>query len=77
MASGYIAGGAIAGILYAFIAAVPFMANINEKIDKFAEHNPFMSNASADLLSCIPFIILCGLLTLVGREMLLAPKRKA
>jgi hypothetical protein len=77
MASGYIAGGAIAGILYALIAAVPFMESINGKIDKLAEHNPFISNPSADLLSCIPFIILCTLLMLVGREMLLAPKRKA
>ena len=77
MASGYIAGGAIAGILIAFMAGVPFMANFNTKLDKLAEHNPFISNPSADLLSCIPFIILCGLLMLVGREMLLAPKRKA
>ena len=53
------------------------MANLNAMIDKFAEHNRFISSPNADLLSCIPFIILCGLLTLVGREMLLAPKRKA
>jgi putative OPT family oligopeptide transporter len=77
MASGYIAGGAIAGILIAFMAGVPFMAGFNDKIDKFAAGNPFVSSANADVWSCIPFIILCLLLTLVGREMLLAPKKNA
>jgi len=75
MASGYIAGGAIAGILIAFMAGVPFMANFNKSLDKFAESNPFVSGGSADLLSCIPFVILVGLLYLVGREVLLAPKQ--
>jgi len=74
MASGYIAGGAIAGILIAFIAGVPFMADFNSKLDKMAEANPFVSSANADMLSCIPFLILMGLLYLVGREVLLAPK---
>src|SRR3954469_16915215 len=78
MASGYIAGGAIAGILIAFMAGVPFMANFNDKLDKLAATNPFVSGANADLMSCIPFVILIVLLYLVGREVLLAPKtRKA
>jgi putative OPT family oligopeptide transporter len=78
MASGYIAGGAIAGILIAFMAGVPFMAEFNDKLDKWAGANPFVSGASADLLSCIPFVILIVVLYLVGREVLLAPKtRKA
>jgi len=78
MASGYIAGGAIAGILIAFMAGVPFMANFNDRLDKFAATNRFVTGANADLLSCIPFIVLIVLLYLVGREMLLAPKtRKA
>ncbi|HEV7428616.1 MAG TPA: oligopeptide transporter, OPT family [Thermoanaerobaculia bacterium] len=74
MASGYIAGGAIAGILIAFMAGVPFMANFNDKLDKFASTNPFVSGANADLMSCIPFVVLIVLLYLVGREVLLAPK---
>jgi uncharacterized oligopeptide transporter (OPT) family protein len=78
MASGYIAGGAIAGILIAFMAGVPFMANFNDKLDKWAGTNPFVSGGHADLMSCIPFIVLIVLLYLVGREALLAPKtRKA
>jgi len=75
MASGYIAGGAIAGILIAFMAGVPFMADFNTKLDKLAESNPFVSSGNADLLSCIPFVILIVLLYLVGREKLLAPAK--
>jgi uncharacterized oligopeptide transporter (OPT) family protein len=75
MASGYIAGGAIAGILIAFMAGVPFMADFNTKLDKLAEANPFVSSGNADLLSCIPFVILIVLLYLVGREKLLAPAK--
>jgi putative OPT family oligopeptide transporter len=74
MASGYIAGGAIAGILIAFMAGVPFMAEFNDKLDKWAGANPFVSGVHADVLSCIPFIVLIVLLYLVGREVLLAPK---
>jgi putative OPT family oligopeptide transporter len=80
MASGYIAGGAIAGIIIAIMAGVPSKGLIafNDKLDKLAGVNPFVSGVNADLLSCIPFVILIALLYLVGREMLLAPKaRKA
>jgi len=80
MASGYIAGGAIAGIIIAIMAGVPSKALIafNDQLDKLAGANPFVSGAHADLLSCIPFLVLIVLLYLVGREMLLAPKtRKA
>jgi putative OPT family oligopeptide transporter len=74
MASGYIAGGAIAGILIAFIAGMPFLAGFNEKLDALAGSNPFVSGAHADLLSCIPFAILILILYLVGREKLMAGK---
>src|SRR5205085_3174153 len=57
MASGYIAGGAIAGILIAFMAGVPAMASFNDKLDAMAKNNPFAEGAHADLLSCIPFVV--------------------
>jgi len=76
MASGYIAGGAIAGILIAFMAGVPAMQGFNDKLDAMAAKNAFVSGPNADLLSCIPFIVLVGLLYLVGREIILAPKAK-
>jgi hypothetical protein len=72
MASGYIAGGAIAGIIIAFLAGVPALAKFNDAIDSFSRRNPFYSGHSADLLALIPFAILIVLLYLTGREMILA-----
>ncbi len=72
MASGYIAGGAIAGIIIAFMAGVPFMAGFNKNIENFSNRNPFFTGHSADGLALIPFAILIILLYLTGREKLLA-----
>ena len=74
MASGYIAGGAIAGIIIAFIAG------LFEKTDMKLQHwgeplNPFYGGPHADLLSLLPFVAMVALLLLVGREKLLAGKR--
>src|SRR3954451_12728791 len=78
MASGYIAGGAIAGIVIAFMAGLNdkfvWLSHFNDYLDKAASKNPFVSGANADLLSCLPFLVLTALLYLVGREKLLAPK---
>jgi hypothetical protein len=74
MASGYIAGGAIAGIIIAFLAGVPSMAGFNSRIEAFGDANPMRTGASSDLLSMIPFVIMMIILYLVGREKLLAPK---
>jgi len=74
MASGYIAGGAIAGILIAFLAGVPAMAGFNARISAFGEANPFRTGSSSDLLSLIPFAVLIVVLYLTGREKLLTPK---
>ncbi|HYI11438.1 MAG TPA: oligopeptide transporter, OPT family [Thermoanaerobaculia bacterium] len=72
MASGYIAGGAIAGIIIAFLAGVPFMAGFNQSIGAFADRNPLIGGPYADILSLIPFLILIALLYLTGREKILA-----
>jgi len=78
MASGYIAGGAIAGIVIAFMLGlqdkVQWVTRLNDRIDKVADVNPFVSGPSANILSCIPFVVLILILYLVGREKLLAPK---
>ena len=72
MASGYIAGGAIAGILIAFMAGA--MADATDRITQWSTlHNPFFEGARADLWSLLPFTILVALLYLVGREVLLRP----
>jgi putative OPT family oligopeptide transporter len=75
MASGYIAGGAIAGIIIAFLAGVPSMAAFNERISSFGEANPWHTGGRADALSLIPFAILIVILYLTGREKLLAARR--
>jgi uncharacterized oligopeptide transporter (OPT) family protein len=78
MASGYIAGGALAGIVVAFIAGVPRFGDFNAGIEKWAgDHNSFFNGANADLLSMIPFAVLVVLLYLAGREVILAGKSKA
>jgi uncharacterized oligopeptide transporter (OPT) family protein len=76
MASGYIAGGAIAGIIIAFLAGVPAMAGFNQGIEAFGESNPFRTGASSDLLALIPFVVLIVILYLTGREKLLAARSR-
>jgi hypothetical protein len=74
MASGYIAGGAIAGILIAFMAGV--LTDFNDKVtNAMNAHNPFFNGPRADLLSLIPFAVLTVLLYLAGREVILANRR--
>lgn len=74
MASGYIAGGAIAGILIAFLAGVPAMAGFNARIEAFGEANPLRTGPMSDLLALIPFALLIIILYLTGREKLLASR---
>ena len=73
MASGYIAGGAIAGIVIAFLAGV--LTETNLKIEHWANaSNPFFSGANANLLSLLPFVVLIVLLYLTGRERILSSR---
>jgi putative OPT family oligopeptide transporter len=70
LASGYIAGGAIAGI------AIAFLAGLLEPVDRAlgawsSRHNPLFAGPHADALSMIPFIILIAFLYLAGREKIL------
>ena len=77
MASGYIAGAALAGIIIAFLQGLPDLAEFNRHVEEWAgAHNPLFNSASADLLSLIPFVIMCVLLYLAGREVILAAKKK-
>jgi putative OPT family oligopeptide transporter len=74
MASGYIAGGALAAIVIAILQGVPKqgLANFNKAIaDWSTKSNPLFGGPNADLLSMIPFLILMLLLYLVGREVIL------
>ena len=74
LASGYIAGGTIAGILIAFCAGVT--VRFDEAVTKWsAAHNPFFGGTHADLLAMIPFVALCVFLYLVARGRLLGNSR--
>ena len=75
LASGYIAGAALAGVIYAFL-------NVKEEIRTWlgvreawaAANNPAFNGPSSSLIAMIPFVILAVVLYLVGREVFFAPK---
>ena len=78
MASGYIAGGALAAIVIAILQGVPKqgLANFNKAVEHWStNHNPLFGGANGDLLSMIPFLVLMLLLYLVGREVILRSGR--
>ncbi|HEV2842342.1 MAG TPA: oligopeptide transporter, OPT family [Chthoniobacterales bacterium] len=76
LASGYIAGGTLAGVLFAFLV-IPWKDRL-DGWQKWAElHNPFFHGPWSDILAMIPFIALCVLLYLVGREVIMVAKRAA
>jgi len=80
MASGYIAGGALAAIVIAILQGVPRpgLAAFNKRVSDWATaNNPMYGGANGDLWSMVPFLILMLLLYLVGREVLLAAKPNA
>jgi len=74
LASGYIAGGTLAGVIYAFLN---LREGIVDKLKGFEEwataNNPFFEGPRSDLLGLLPFVLLTVLLFLVGRELLLKP----
>jgi putative OPT family oligopeptide transporter len=79
MASGYIAGGAIAGIGIAIMVGV--FSELDDKLAKWATAcNPFYeqltpTQISPDLLALIPFAIMVFILYLAGREKILAGRK--
>lgn len=74
LASGYIAGGAISGIVIAIVQGVT--VDFDAAVTNWSSaHNPFYGGGSANLLSLVPFGALCGFLFFVAREKLLASKR--
>jgi putative OPT family oligopeptide transporter len=82
MASGYIAGAAVAGILFAIFAFLPALEALSQASNAWAKkNNPFFGGPIYDVdhswwLGFIPFIVLSVILYLVGREMLMKGKSK-
>jgi hypothetical protein len=76
LASGYIAGGAIAGIMVAIFAVVPALKTLQDKSGEWAKaSNPFFEGPNSDWLGMLPFWILALVLYYVGRELLLTGKK--
>jgi putative OPT family oligopeptide transporter len=74
LASGYIAGATLAGVVYAFLNLREGVVRRLEGFEQWAtQHNPLFSGPHADFLGLIPFLILTVLLYLVGREVLWKP----
>ena len=75
LASGYIAGATLAGVVYAFLNLREGIVNRLVVFEEWArQHNPLFEGPYSDLLGLIPFFLLTALLYLVGREVLLKPK---
>jgi uncharacterized oligopeptide transporter (OPT) family protein len=74
LSSGYIAGGTLAGVLFAFMA-IPWKNRLDSWEKWAAAHSPFFEGPYSDILSMLPFAVLCVLLYLVGRDVLFASKR--
>jgi hypothetical protein len=75
LASGYIAGGTLAGVVYAFLNLKESIVNWMKGFEEWAtHHNPLFEGAHADLLGLLPFLVLTVLLYLVGRELVLKPR---
>jgi putative OPT family oligopeptide transporter len=67
LASGYIAGGALAGIIIAITAGV--LTDFDTRMTQWAQGaNPFFAGASSDWLSLIPYAAIVLLLYWVARE---------
>ncbi|HEY0461129.1 MAG TPA: OPT/YSL family transporter, partial [Pyrinomonadaceae bacterium] len=76
LASGYIAGAAVAGILFAIFALNPTLEAVQKSFKDWADKgNPFFAGANSDLLALVPFAVITVLLYFVGREMLLTGKK--
>jgi hypothetical protein len=81
MASGYIAGAALAGIVFAFMAGY-FTDTLDATKAWMLAHNPFFDEPPghvkgyADLLSLLPFVAITVLLYAVGRQWILGGGRR-
>jgi uncharacterized oligopeptide transporter (OPT) family protein len=77
LASGYIAGATLAGVVYSFMN---LSGGITARLQGFEEwsrqNNPFFEGPYSDLLGLIPLLALVIFLYLVGRDVLLKPKQR-
>ena len=78
LASGYIAGGALAGIVIAIMNGLPSLVPMSKRIEDWSTaNNPFFNGPNSDLFALLPFVVLCVLLYLAGRDVILATRARA
>jgi hypothetical protein len=86
MSSGYIAGGAIAGIAIAFVKGLAdpggqgfrkVIADFNTTIQNWSAKNPFFEGPNSDFLALIPFVVLMVILYFTGRERMLTGRKQS
>jgi len=74
LASGYIAGATLAGVIFAFMnLSEGIVARLKGFEEWATNHNPFFEGPNSDVLGMIPFLLLTILLYIVGRELVLKP----
>ena len=74
LASGYIAGATLAGVIFAFMNLSEGIGRWMKGFEEWAtNHNPFFEGPNSDVLGMIPFLLITILLYLVGRELVLKP----
>jgi len=74
LASGYIAGATLAGVIYAFLNLREGIVTQLKHFEEWATaHNPLFEGPNSDVLGILPFLALTVLLYLVGRELVLKP----
>ena len=75
LASGYIAGATLAGVIFAFLNLREGIVTQLKHFEEWAAHNnPFFEGPNSDVLGILPFLVLTVLLYLVGRELVLKPR---
>jgi uncharacterized oligopeptide transporter (OPT) family protein len=76
LSSGYIAGATLAGVVFSFMN---LSGGITARLQGFeewaAKNNPFFEGPYSDLLGLVPLLVITVALYLVGREVLLKPRR--
>jgi hypothetical protein len=78
LSSGYIAGATLAGVVYSFLNLSGGMTTRFQRYEAWsAANNPLFEGPYSDLLGLVPLLVLCIVLYLVGREVLLKPRRRA
>jgi len=76
LASGYIAGGALAGIMVAL--ATEFLSGTVRTFTQWSEaYNPFYTGSHADWLSMLPFLVLAALLYYAGKGLIMQSKSES